>query len=53
MFESISQVIMPLTGILRELEFGENLDGEEFENYLLKNKIYQIWKDNDLEFLQK
>lgn len=47
MFESISQVIMPLTGILRELEFGENLDGEEFENYLLKNKIYQIWKDND------
>ena len=47
MFESISQVIMSLTGILRELEFGENLDGEEFENYLLKNKIYQIWKDND------
>ena len=47
MFESISQVIMPLAGILRELEFGENLDGEEFENYLLKNKIYQIWKDND------
>ena len=47
MFESIPQVIMPLAGILRELEFGENLDGEEFENYLLKNKIYQIWKDND------
>ncbi len=39
---------MPLAGLLRELEFGKYLKGEDFENYLLKNKLIKIWSDNKL-----
>lgn len=37
---------MPLAGVLRELDFGKYLEGEDFENYLLKNKLIKIWRDN-------
>jgi len=39
---------MPLAGVLRELEFGYYLEGDDFENFLLKNKVVKIWKVNRL-----
>lgn len=39
---------MPLAGVLRELEFGYYLEGDDFENFLLKNKVSKIWRDNSL-----
>lgn len=37
---------MPLAGSLRKIEFGKFLEGQDFENFLLKNKASKIWNDN-------
>lgn len=48
MFENLKQILMPLAAVLRELDFGSYLDGTDFENFLLKNQVAKIWKDNRL-----